>query len=606
MRLKRLLLAAVVSLVAGGFSPAHGATTHGIAMHGAPALPEGFSHFPHVNPAAPKGGTITLGAQGSFDTLNPLNVTGSAANGIREFVYESLLARSPDEPFSLYGLIAERVAVPDDRTSITFHLDPKAAFSDRRPVTAEDVLFSLELLRDKGRPNHRTYYAKVTSAERVDERTVRFTFDGKGDREMPLIMGLMPVLPKHAIDPATFEQTTFTPPVGSGPYTVGRVEAGRSISLKRDPDYWGRDLPVNRGRYNFDDIRSEYFREGAALFEAFKSGFIDLRAEEDPGRWHEDYVFPALTDGRVVKAEFETGLPAGMNALAFNTRRDVFTDPRVRRALVHLFDFEWVNRNLYHDLYKRTQSFFERSILSSDGKPAGVQERELLAPYLGGVKPAILGGTYDLPITNGSGHNRENWQAAFKLLSEAGYEMRDRKLVHGASGTPLTFEILLSGAAQERLFAGFAADLARLGITAQMRTVDSAQYQLRLKSYDFDMIQATWPASLSPGNEQLFRWSSAAAKADNTLNYPGVSSPAVDALVNELLVARSGEEFVSAVRALDRVLLSGDYVIPLFHLPKQWVAHWRHLEHPEGTPLFGFTLDTWWRREPREAARSGG
>ena len=536
---------------------------------------------------------------GSFDSLNPLIVKGEPAAGIRDFVIESLMARGLDEPFTLYGLIAETVEMPEDRSSITFNLNPKARFSDGTPITADDVLFSFDLLKEKGRPNHRTYFSKVAKAERLSDHAVRFTFDASGDREMPLILGLLPVLPRHLIDPKTFDETSLEAPIGSGPYRVAKVDAGRSITYERDPNYWGKDLPVNRGRFNFEEIRFDYFREGSVQFEAFKTGQADLWPEEDPRRWANGYDFPAVTDGRIVKRDFDIGLPAGMTALVFNTRRQVFADPRVREALIYLFDFEWINRTLYAGLYSRTQSYFERSILASAGRPADARERELLAPYATYVKPAIMAGTYRFPTTNGTGRDRENQRAAFRLLKEAGYELNGDQLVSKATGRQLTFEILAASTAQEGLLLSFARDVERLGLKVAVRVVDSAQYQARLTSYDYDMIQNTWTSSLSPGNEQLFRWSTAAAKTPGTYNYAGVENPAADAMIQALLEAKGEEDFVSAVRALDRVLLSGDYVIPLFYTPKQWLAYWTRLQHPETTPLFGYNVDSWWSADAK-------
>jgi peptide/nickel transport system substrate-binding protein len=599
IRARRRSIAAVVLLALGPTCPAHCEPSHAIAMHGTPKEPPGFAAFSYVEPAAPKGGRLVLGATGSFDSLNPLIVKGTAASGVRDFVVESLMTRGLDEPFTLYGLLAEHIEVPDDRSSVTFHIDPSARFADGTPVTSDDVLFSLALLRDKGRPNHRTYYKKVTATERLSERSVRLVLDGSGDREMPLILGLMPILPRHQTDPATFEETSLQPPLGSGPYRIARVDAGRAIVYERDPGYWAKDKPVNRGRFNFDEIRFEYFRDGTALLEAFKNGAIDFRSEEDPAQWAEGYDIAAVKDGRIVREEIATGLPAGMTALAFNTRRKVFENPRVRRALIHLFDFEWINRNLYHSLFTRTESYFARSNLASSGRPADERERRLLAPFSGAVKSEIMDGTFSFPKSDGSGQNRTNWREALRLLAEAGFKLEGGKLVESASGKQLSFEILAGSPGQERLLARFAADLARLGIEARIRIVDSAQYQARLTSYDYDMIQTTWPVSLSPGNEQLFRWSSSAAATDGTFNFAGVRNPAADTMIAELLAAKDGEAFVSAVRALDRVLLSGDYVIPLFHLPRQWVAYWRHLQRPATTPLYGYGIDSWWSTKSR-------
>ncbi|MGQ0672107.1 MAG: extracellular solute-binding protein [Hyphomicrobium sp.] len=584
---------------------------HAIAMHGEAKFPAGFSHFPYADPAAPKGGRVTLGTTGSFDNLNPLIVRGEAASGVREFVIETLMARSLDEPFTLYGLLAESIDYPPDRSAITFNINPGARFSDGQPVTAADVVFSMELLREKGRPNHRTYYKKVAAAEALSPLAVRFTFKPAEaapgtpadapptyDREMPLIMGLMPVVPKHATDPETFDRTTLAPLIGSGPYRIATIDAGRSITYVRNPDYWGRDLAVNRGRFNFDEIRYDYFREPATQFEAFKIGQIDVRHEDDPARWADSYRIAAAEDGRIAKAEFPSGLPAGMTGLVFNTRRPVFQDARVRQALIRLFNFEWINRTLFHTLYKRTQSFFERSELAAIGadvpRPADDRETLVLDRSGASVKPAIRDGTYRFPVSDGTGHNRENARQAFALLAEAGYRLEDGRLVHTATGEQLSFEILASAAAQERLLSNFIADLKRLGIAARIRVVDSAQYQSRLKSYDYDMVQYSWLASLSPGNEQLFRWSSAVADQPGSYNFAGVKSPAVDRIIGDMLAAETAEEFRATVRALDRVLLSGDYVIPLFHAPTQWVAHWSRLAYPPVQPLWGYNLDTWW------------
>jgi peptide/nickel transport system substrate-binding protein len=595
------LLILALLLPSGG---KHALAADGIAMHGSPHETAGFTHFPYVNPDAPKGGRVTFAMQGSYDSLNPLIVKGEPADGVRDYVYESLLARANDEPFTLYGLIAESVETPPDRSYVEFSLDPRAKFSDGVPITVDDVTFSLELLRDHGRPNHRSYYKKVTKVEKMGPRKVRFTFDHSGDREMPLIIGLMPVLPKHLINPDTFENTTLTPLIGSGPYVIDTVDPGKSITFKRDPNYWGRDLPVNRGRYNFDEIRFDYYRDAGSMFEAFKSGLVQLRDEDDPTRWTEGYDFPALRDGRVIKEELPLETPAGMSALVFNTRRPLFADQRVREALIKLLDFEWINRTLYHGQYARSESYFARSDLSSHGHPADATERRLLAPYLDEVKPSIMDGSYTLPESDGSGENREGRQEALKLLEQAGYQLKGGKLVNAATGEPFQFEILAATRAQERLLLTYAAALKQVGIDARIRQVDSAQYQRRKQTYDFDMIQYYWPVSLSPGNEQSFRWGSQAAVTEGSFNYPGVKSKAVDAMIEAVLEDEDEDGFVSAVRALDRVLLSGDYVIPLFHLPRQWVAHWRELKRPETTPLYGYQIDSWWI-EPEKSSQSG-
>ena len=590
------LLPLSLLLLAGpsGAEPLQSKAVGGIAMHGAPLEPPAFTHLPYVNPEAPKGGRVTFGVQGSFDSLNPLIVKGTSAEGVRDYVYESLLARAYDEPFSLYGLIAETVATPPDRNSVEFGLRDGAKFSDGTPISVDDVLFSYALLRDHGRPNHRSYYKKVSHAEQTGDRKVKFTFDGSRDREMPLIMGLMPVLPRHLIDADSFEKTGFAAPIGSGPYTVAEVEPGKSISFKRDPNYWGANLPVNRGLYNFATIRFDYYRDGSSMFEAFKSGLITLRGEEDPTRWTQGYDFPAVRDGRVVKEALPDGTPAGMSALVFNTRRPLFADARVRQALIQLFDFEWVNRTLYHGQFARTESYFSRSDLSSHARPADARERALLGPYPDAVRPSIMDGSFALPVSDGSGENRDGRSQALRLFEQAGWRLDGGRLVNAATGERFTFEILAVTRAQERLLLTYAQALKQVGIEARIRQVDSTQYQQRKQTYDFDMIQYFWPVSLSPGNEQSFRFGSAAAVTNGSFNYAGVRSPAVDAMIEALLAAETRDDFVSAVRALDRVLLSGDYVVPLFHLPRQWVAYWHELKRPDTTPLYGYRIDSWW------------
>jgi peptide/nickel transport system substrate-binding protein len=572
--------------------PAGAAPVHALAMHGEPKHAPGFTHFPYVNPDAPRGGRLVLGQQGTFDSLNPFTIKGVAAAGLRDYVFQSLMARSGDEPFTLYGLVAESIELPPDRAFITFHLRREARFADGRPITPEDVLFSHALLKEKGWPYHRSHYGKVARAEKTGERSVRFTFHTAGDREVPLLLGLMPILPRHKLDAASFERATLELPLGSGAYRVAHVDAGRSVTYRRNPDWWARDLAVVRGRYNFDEIRVEYFRDEASLFEAFKAGEIDVRTEDDPVRWVDGYRFAAVTDGRVVRKEFDVEVPSGMTALAFNTRRASFRDQRVRRAFILMFDAEWTNRHLFNGLYKRTQSYFERSYLSSHGRPADAYELDLLLPFRELVKPAVLDGTFKLPVTDGSGDNRANLQAAYRLLTDAGYGLERGRLAKG--GVPLKVEFLAQTRWQERLMLSFARTLERMGVGMRIRQVDSAQYELRRKTFDFDMLQWTWSASLSPGNEQINRWSSRTAGSEGSLNLVGARNPAADAMIEALLRAESEPDFVAAVRAFDRVLLSGDYAIPLFHLPRAWVAYWRHLQHPAGAPLAGFDLDAWW------------
>jgi len=590
-----LALALILAAI-GGPPRAQASDSTAIAMHGAPALPADFSHMPYANPNAPKGGRLVWGVLGTFDSLNPLIVRGLAVQQIRGFVVESLMARGNDEAFTLYGLLAKSVETDDARHYVTFHIDPRARFSDGTPVAAEDVLFSWALLRDKGRPNHRQYYSKVAKAEAPDPLTVRFDLTGANDRELPLILGLMPVLPKHAVDPATFEETTMTGPIGSGPYRVGAVKPGASVTLLRNPDYWGRDLPANRGLYNFDEIRLDFYREANGQFEAFKRGLYDFRIETEPLRWHDGYDFPAARSGELLRDTIKTGMPQPSEFLVFNTRRPVFSDIRVRRALALLFDFEWINRNYFFGLYARTASFFAGSELSAYGRPADDRERELVKQAAARIEPDILDGSYRLPVSDGSGRDRAALRSALGLLSEAGYELDGAVLRQRATKTPLTFEILVTTRDQERIALAYARDLKRAGIEATVRAVDPVQFDQRRLGYEFDMVQIRWDQSLSPGNEQSFYWGSQAADIPGTRNYMGAKDPAIDSLIAALLEARERPAFVSAVRALDRTLMSGGYAIPLFNVAEQWIARWNRIERPATSALTGYLPETWWQR----------
>ena len=597
----RLRVLACVALALGvtpiaPFFDAKAAESHALAMHGAPALPPDFTHMPYANPDAPKGGRLVWGILGTFDSLNPLIVRGIAVQQMRGFVVESLMARGNDEAFTLYGLLAKSVETDDARSYVTFRLDPKARFADGKPVTADDVLFSWELLRDKGRPNHRQYYSKVAKAEAPDPLTVRFDFDGANDRELPLILGLMPVLPRHAVDPATFEETTMTGPIGSGPYRVTAVKPGASVTLTRNPDYWGRDLPVNRGLWNFDEIRLDFYRESNGLFEAFKRGLYDFRVEHEPLRWHDGYDFPAVHNGEVIRDTIKNGMPQPSEFLVFNTRRPVFSDIRVRQALTLLFDFEWINRNYFFGLYARAAGFFAGSELSAYSRPPDDRERELLKPFTERIPPDILDGSYRLPVTDGSGRDRTTLRGALKLLSDAGYDLDGAVLRQRATKVPLTFEILVTTRDQERIALAYQRDLKRAGIEASVRAVDPVQFDQRRLGYEFDMLQNRWDQSLSPGNEQSFYFGSQAADVPGTRNYMGAKEPAIDALIAVLLEARERAAFVSAVRALDRALMSGFYAIPVFNMQEQWIARWNRIERPVATALTGYLPETWWQK----------
>jgi peptide/nickel transport system substrate-binding protein len=569
-------------------------------MHGDPALPADFDHFPYADPDAPKGGAIAFAGQGTFDSLNPFIVKGTVPDGLwartpfwGDNVWESLLVRSWDEPFTLYHHLAEYVEVPDDRSWVEFTMDPRARFSDGTPVTAEDVAFSFKLMRDKGRPAG--WYGAVKSVEVKPGNKVRFTFDGGGDRELPLIVGLMHVFPEHATNVDTFDQTTLKPPIGSGPYVIASVDAGKTVILKRNPDYWAKDLPEKKGFDNFDQVRIEYIRDSNALFEAFKKGLYDVTQEVDPLRWTSGYTFPAVKAGDVAVETVKTGTPAGMNGFVFNLRRPVFQDIRVREALTYFFDFEWVNQNLYRGQYRRTGSYFEGSELSALGRPASDAEKALLAPFPDAVEPDVMDGTYRPPVSDGSGRDRKTLLKGIKLLQEAGYVQEGGRMVNGKTGAPLSFEILVADRADERLALALQQSLAVAGIGVTIRQADSTQYWERIqKTRDYDMIRWTYGSSLSPGNEQIGRWSKIDADTFGNLNFAGVSSPAVDAMIDALLAARTQEDFVTAVRAYDRVLISGHYVIPLFYAPDEWIAYWKRVRHPERESLYGVVPSTWW------------
>jgi peptide/nickel transport system substrate-binding protein len=580
---------------------ASAAESYAIAMHGAPALSADFTHMPYTNADAPKGGRLVWGILGTFDSLNPLIVRGLAVQQVRGFVLESLMARGNDEAFTLYGLLARSVETDDVRSYVSFHLDPKARFSDGQPVKAEDVLFSWALLRDHGRPNHRQYYAKVTKAEAPDPLTVRFDFGGAPDRELPLILGLMPILPRHAVDVATFEETSMSPPIGSGPYRVSAVKPGASATLTRNPDYWGRDLPVNRGLWNFDEIRLDFYREANGQFEAFKRGLYDFRVETEPLRWHDGYDFPAARSGEVIRDTIKTGMPQPSEFLVFNTRRPVFSDIRVRQALTLLFDFEWINRNYFFGLYGRSASFFAGSELSAYTRAADDREQALLKPFVSHIPPDILDGSYRLPVSDGSGRDRASLRSALNLLSQAGYDLDGTVLRQRSTKAPLGFEILVTTRDQERIALAYTRDLKRAGIEASVRAVDAVQFDQRRLGFDFDMIQNRWDQSLSPGNEQSFYWGSEAAAIQGTRNYMGAKDPAIDALIAAMLEAREHREFVSAVRALDRSLMSGFYAIPLFNAGEQWIARWNRIERPDATALTGYLPETWWQRPVSQA-----
>ncbi len=567
----------------------------GIAMLGDPALPPDFKSLPYANPDAPQGGELKQAITGSFDSVNPFIVKGQPVTGTRTYVFESLLGRNWNEPFSLYGLVAETIDVSDDRQTFTFRIRPQAKFSDGTPVTAADVVFSMETLRDKGRPNFKNSYSKITKVEAPDDHTVTFHQES-GDRELPMIVGLMPILAKAQWQGKDFAQTTLDPMVGSGPYVMDKIKAGETITFKKDPNYWGKDLPISKGLWNFDTVRFDYYRDANAAFEAFKSGLADVRIETDPGRWNTGYDFPAAKDGKITLEKVEQKTPAPASGFIFNTRRPIFADPRVREALVMAFDFEWANINLFNNAYRRTYGYYSGSELSSQGKPVDAAEKKVLGDAAAKLRQDFVDGSYKLPVSDASGRDRKLLRKAVGLLAEAGWTMGDQGLVN-AKGEPFTFTILVKDRDQEKIALHYQRTLQTIGITVNVRIIDAAQFTSLQGTYDYDMIPATWFNSLSPGNEQVLYYGSDGRTVQGTRNYPGIADPAVDHAIQSMLDAKSREEFVAAVHAEDRLLVSGFYMVPFFDAGGQWVARWNTIGRPDAQPLPGFEATTLWHNK---------
>ena len=565
---------------------------HGIAMHGDLKYPPGFKHFDYVNPDAPKAGAVKLGAIGTFDSLNPFIVKGNAAGGVFG-IFDTLMVDSADEAFSQYGLLAETIETPKDRSWVAFTLRPEARWHDGKPVTVEDVIHTFELLTKKGTPFYRFYYGSVAEAVKTGPRTVRFNFKPGENRELPLILGQLPVLPKHYWETREFDKTTLEPPLGSGPYKVDKVEPGRSISFALVPDYWAKDLPVKKGMENFAAIQYDYYRDETISLESFKAGNFDYRSENSSKNWATAYDIPAVKQGLLKKEEIHHDRSAGMQGFAYNIRRAVFKDRRVREALAYAFDFEWSNKNLFYGQYVRTRSYFDNSELAAKGLP-GPEELKLLEPFRGKIPDEVFGKEYSPPKTDGSGNIRENLRAASKLLNDAGWVVKDQQRVDGKTGKPLTFEVLLVSPLFERIVLPFARNLEKLGIKIRVRTVDSAQYRRRLDTFDFDIIVGSFGQSLSPGNEQRSFWSSSSADLEGGSNFIGIKDPAIDALIEKLIAAPDRKSLIAATRALDRVLQWGFYLIPHFHAPYDRVAYWDMFGRPKVTPIRGNQFDAWW------------
>lgn len=566
---------------------------HGIAMHGQLKYAADFTHFDYADPQAPQGGQIVLAATGTFDSLNPWNGRGLAAAGARPLMYETLMKRAQDEAFTLYGLIAEKAEMAPDRSWIEFTLNGQAHFSDGTPITVADVIFSWEIVVEKGRPNSRTTFGKIQSVEETAPGTVRFIFADGSDQELPLLVaGFLPIFSKAYWESHDFSETILEPPVTSGPYLVDALDPGRSITYQRDPNYWGADLPVNRGHHNIERIRYDYYRDGDVALEAFKAGDYDFRYEFDAGRWATQYNFPAVDAGEVELKTVSHGLPSGLRGFAFNLRRPVFQDRRVREAFILAFDFEHVNRVLLHSAFQRTASMFDNSAIAPTSEP-GNFELELLAPLWGQVPDEVFGPAWAPPATDGDDGHRNNLLAAQVLLAEAGWTVVDGKLV-GANGVPFTLEIMLRDNSNEGLALSYAENLERLGIEVLVALAESTQYQARLETFDFDMVIRRWSVSLSPGNEQQNYWSTATSMAPGSRNIAGVADPAIDTLIDALVGARFRSELIFAARALDRVLMWNFYVVPLYHQAGFNMARWQRVKLPETISTNGPVMETFW------------
>ena len=574
---------------------------HGIAMYGDPALPANFTALPQANPNAPKGGRITFGEAGSFDSLNPFITKGSAPSAVSSLTVETLMGRSYDEPFTLYGLLAETVDTDVDRSYVSFTLREGAKFSDGNPVTVDDVLWSFQTLGEQGNPRYATAWKKVASSEITGPRTVKFTFTEK-DREMPLLLGLRPILERKQWEGKDFTLSSLEAPIGSGPYVVDRVEAGAVISFKRNPDWWGKNLAFNKGLYNFDEIKYEYYADPTVMFEAFKAGAIDVYRESNPAKWVGNYDFPAVQSGEVVKDEIAHKRPSGIDGLVFNTRKPIFADWRVREALIQAFNFELINQTLNNAATPRIISYYSNSELSGDmASPASPAVAALLEPFKAELLPGAIEG-YSLPVSDGTEANRAGLRKATDLLGQAGWTVQDGVLKN-TGGEAFAFEILLANGETDTIAAAdiFVEALKRLGIQAKITTVDSAQYKERTTNYDFDMTHYIRSLSLSPGNEQTLYWGHDGIEKPGTRNWMGMNSPAAEALIKTMVSAQNRADFVTATQALDRVLTTGRYVIPFWYSDISRMAHKKELHYSAYLPIYGdwlgFLPDTWWYQQ---------
>ncbi|WP_395020344.1 extracellular solute-binding protein [Dongia sp.] len=569
---------------------------HGMAMHGAPKYGPDFKHFDYANPDAPKGGSVVYAGIGSFDSFNPYTLQGDYGVGAS---YETLTTQSLDEPFSEYGLIAESMEVPEDRSWVIFNLRKEAHFHDGTPITADDVVFSFNILKEKGPPFYQSYYSSVAKAEKLGDLKVKFSFAPGDNRELPLILGQLPVLPQHLWKDKDITQPSLDVPEGSGPYKIAKYEAGRSITLERVKDYWGKDLAVNVGQNNFDTIRYDFYRDQTVSLEAFKAGTFDINLESSAKNWATAYEIPAVFDGRIIKEKIPTEGRNLMQGFVYNLRKPMFQDRKVREALAYAFDFEWSNKALFYGQYVRIRSYFGPSELGSTGTPSP-EELKILDPYKGKIPDEVFTTEYNPPKTDGSGDARANLETASKILDDAGWKIENG--VRTKDGLKLEFEILLNQPTFERVTQPFIQNLAQIGVKATMRTVDPAQYQKRMDQFDYDMTVDLVGQSLSPGNEQREFWTTKSADTNGSRNLAGIKDPVVDELVEKIIAAKDRDDLVTSARALDRVLQWGFYYIPHWNAPFDRVAYWNRFSHPSNMPPYGLTLSTWWVDAEKEAA----
>ncbi|NMX93638.1 MULTISPECIES: extracellular solute-binding protein [unclassified Pseudomonas] len=556
-----------------------------------PKYPANFKHVDYVNPDAPKGGTFRESAMGSFDSLNPFISKGVPADNIG-LVFDTLAQQGLDEPITEYGLIAGKIEKAPDNSWVRFYLRPEARFHDGHPVHAEDVVFTFETLIKQGSPIYRTYYADVAEVVAEDPLRVLFKFKHTSNRELPLILGQLPVLPKHWWAGRDFAKSSLEIPLGSGPYKVAEVKPGRSIRYERVKDYWAKDLPINKGLYNFDYRISDYYRDSTVALEALKAGQFDYWQETTAKNWANAYNVPAVAEGRLIKEELPNGNPTGMQGFVFNIRKPMFEDVRVRKAISLLLDFEWSNKQLFNGAYTRTRSYFENSDMAATGLP-GPAELAILEPLRGRIPPQVFTEAFAPPKTDASGMIRTQQREAYQLLQEAGWRIVDDKMVD-THGKPVSIEFMLFQTDFERILLPFKRNLADLGIELVIRRVDVSQYVNRVRSRDFDMMVGSFPQSSSPGNEQREFWQSGSADNPGSRNYIGLKDPAIDELVEQLINADSRNSLVAHAKALDRVLQFGYYVIPNWHIKTYRVAYWNHLGHPKVPPRYDVGINTWW------------